>query len=558
MPHSAAPFPSRLALALLLLAPGLLAASAPPEGEGSWVVRVRVASRAEVDRLAAEFEPWSVRYDLGEIVVDVDRDGWRRLVELGFDPELDAGLSAEWRAPRVPLPGQTEAIPGFPCYRTVEETFATAQALATNYPTLATWFDIGDSWDKVRAGGAPGYDIMALRLTNSAVPGPKPRLLLNAAIHAREYVTAELVTRFAEQLLAAYGTDADTTWMLDHHEVHMVLQANPDGRKRAEAGSSWRKNTDSDFCGTASAQGIDLNRNFSYLWGCCGGSSGNACSETYRGPSPASEPEVQAVRGHMLAIFPDYGDPQTGPIPSSAAGLFIDVHSSGQLVMWPWGYTATAAPNGAQLQTLGRRFAYYNGHTPFQANNLYTTDGTTRDFGYGELGVPSYTFELGTAFFQDCPSFENTILPGNRNALFYALRVTRAGYALPAGPDALSPATLPSGTVNIGQPLQVTATLDDTRFGGTGEPVQPISAAEVYVDTPPWSPGAAPVAMQAQDGAFDETVEPATVTLSTAGWSIGRHILFVRGRDSASNFGPVSAVFVDVTTPVELQSFRVE
>jgi predicted deacylase len=548
----------RLALVLLLVAPTLDAASTPPGDDGPWVVRVRVAARADVDRLAAEFEPWSVRYDVGEIVLDVDSSGWRRLVEMGFDPQIDAGLSAEVRAPRIALPGQTAGIPGFPCYRTVEETYATAAALVAAYPTLATWFDIGDSWDKVRTGGAPGYDIMLLRLTNSAVSGPKPRLLLNAAIHAREYTPAEVVTRFAEQLLAGYGTNADTTWMLDHHEVHLILQGNPDGRKRAEAGTLWRRNTDSDFCATPSAQGIDLNRNFPYLWGCCGGSSANGCSETYRGPSAASEPEAQALRNYMLAIFPDYGDPQTGPIPASASGLFIDMHSSGQLVMWPWGYTGAAAPNGTQMQTLGRRFAYFNQHTPFQANNLYTTDGTTRDFGYGELGVPSYTFELGTAFFQDCASFQSTILPRNLEALVYALRVARAGYALPAGPDALSLATLPPVSVNIGQPLQVSATLDDTRFGGSGEPVQTIAAAEVYVDTPPWAPGAVAVAMQAADGAFDETVDPATVTLSTAGWSIGRHTLFVRGRDAASNFGPVSAVFVDVTTPVELQSFRVE
>jgi carboxypeptidase T len=39
---------------------------------------------------------------------------------------------------------QTEAIPSYPCYRTVEETFATAESIVTNYPTLATWTDVGD------------------------------------------------------------------------------------------------------------------------------------------------------------------------------------------------------------------------------------------------------------------------------------------------------------------------------------------------------------------------------------------------------------------------------
>ena len=118
-------------------------------------------------------------------------------------------------------------IPGFPCYRTVEETFATAEALVAAHPTLASWLDIGDSWEKLTPGGLPGYDMMVLRLTNSAIPGPKPKLISTAAIHAREYAPAELMTRFAESLVAQHGVDPDVTWMLDYNEVHLILQANP-------------------------------------------------------------------------------------------------------------------------------------------------------------------------------------------------------------------------------------------------------------------------------------------------------------------------------------------
>jgi hypothetical protein len=130
----------------------------------------------------------------------------------------------------------------------------------------------------------------------------------------------------------------------------------------------------------------------------------------------------------------------------------------------------------------------------------------------------------------------------------------------PAGPDALGVATNPPGSVNIGQPLDVLSTIDDTRYNNSNgvEPVQVIAAAEVHVDTPPWTPGAVPIALSAVDGAFDETIEAVTGTLSTAGWPLGRHTLFVRGRDAADNWGPVSAVFVDVVVPVELLGFSVE
>jgi murein tripeptide amidase MpaA len=64
-----------------------------------------------------------------------------------------------------------------------------------------------------------------------------------AAIHAREYTTAELVTRYAEYLVTNYGVDPDVTWLLDNFEVHILPQANPDGRVIAEGGYYQRKNT---------------------------------------------------------------------------------------------------------------------------------------------------------------------------------------------------------------------------------------------------------------------------------------------------------------------------
>jgi hypothetical protein len=276
-----------------------------PDDPDVWVVRAYFADRQMAQTLIAGREPWEVHLtgdDVGYLVVEVTPAEYERLRAAGFRLEIDQQLTAELRQPRMMLPDQTSGIPGYPCYRTVEETYATAEAIAAAHPTLATWTDIGDSWEKTAPGGSPGYDMMALRLTNTDVPGPKPKLYVMAAAHAREYTTAELVTRFAEQLVAAYGSDADATWLLDYHEIHLLLQANPDGRKQAEAGTSWRKNTNAAYCSpTSSLRGADLNRNFSFQWGCCpGGSSGYPCDSTYRGPSAASEPETQAIQDYYL------------------------------------------------------------------------------------------------------------------------------------------------------------------------------------------------------------------------------------------------------------------
>ena len=53
-------------------------------------------------------------------------------------------------------------IPQFPCYRSVEETFAVLQNLAAAYPALTELIDIGDSWDKSTSGGPAGFDLQVL------------------------------------------------------------------------------------------------------------------------------------------------------------------------------------------------------------------------------------------------------------------------------------------------------------------------------------------------------------------------------------------------------------
>ncbi len=392
---------------------------------------------------------------------------------------------------------------------------------------------MGDSWEK-RAGQADGYDLMVLVLTNQAIPGPKPKLFITASIHGREYAPAELVTRFGEYLVDNYATDADAHWLLDHHEIHLMLQANPDGRKEAEAGALWRKNTNENYCGVASdSRGADLNRNFAFQWGQWSGSSGAQCAETYRGPSPASEPETQAIQDYMAAIFPDQrGDSLTSAAPVDAEGVYLDIHSAGSLVLWPWGFNDTVAPNGAALQTLGRKMAYFNGYTPEQSIGLYPTDGSTADFAYGELGVASFLFELSGQFFQPCAAFTGVDLPGNLPGLIYAAKVARTPYLTPAGPDALGLALAPA-RVEIGDPTTLTATIDDTRYRNTNgvEPSQAIAAAEFTIDVPPWEAGAAAHAMTAVDGSFDGAAEKVTATVSTAGLAAGKHILFVRGQD---------------------------
>ena len=56
----------------------------------------------------------------------------------------------------------------------------------------------------------------------------------------------------------------------------------------------------------------------------------------------------------------------------------------------PWGWTTALSPNNAQLVAIAEKFItqttapVYNWEFP-----LYPVSGNTRDWGYGELGIPS-------------------------------------------------------------------------------------------------------------------------------------------------------------------------
>ena len=213
-------------------------------------------------------------------------------------------------------------------------------------------------------------------------------------------------------------------------------------------------------------------------------------------------------------------------------------------MLWPWGFTSVPSPNAAALQTLGRKLAFFNGYTPEQSYWLYTTDGTSDDFAYGELGLAAYTIEMGTTFFQGCTSFESTIVPQNLPALLYAAKAARSPYLSPAGPETLNLAVTPP-VIDAGELLQISAVVDDTRFNNSqgNEAVQTITAAEYSIDTPIWQAGATHP-LTATDGSFNQTVEGVSATESSGGLGQGRHILYVRGRDAAGNWGPPSAAFL--------------
>jgi len=527
--------------------------SARPSTDGDEVVaRVYFEDITRFEESGTPLETWSIHPERGFLVARLDAGTVDALTSEGFTVIVDPGLTERLIAPTDREPkGAIQGIPGYPCYETVEETFAAMDAMAATRPEIARVVDAGDSWEK--ENGLGGYDLRVLVLTNQTLPGPKPALFVMSSVHAREYTPAALSLAFARRLFTGYGIDAEATRLLDTREIHLMIQANPDGRKRAEAGILWRKNANNDHCPDSNSTGVDLNRNFPFAWaynGFC--SSVSECSGTYRGSGPASEPETTAIESYVQSIFPDQrGEQIDDPAPADATGIFIDIHSYGGYVLWPYGFDAIPAPNDVALQTLGRKLAFFNGYSPEKASMSFTTCGTTDDFGYGTQGLAAYTFEIGFSFFENCSVYESLVLEDNLEALFYAARVADAPYLLPAGPDTTA-IDLNTNTVNAGEPVTVTAEIRGDRYNNSNgtEPTRTVAAAEIFVDTGPEQNGT-PIAMSPLDGAFDQLTEQAGRLLDTTGLEPGRHTILVRGVDVDGNAGPLSTRFLTVLTANE-------
>ena len=245
----------------------------------------------------------------------------------------------------------------------------------------------------------------------------------------------------------------------------------------------------------------------------------------------------------MGSLFADQRGPlDTDPAPQTTTGVFIDTHSTGNLVMWAWAHNATVPPNGSDLELIGRKLAAYNSHTPQQAIVLYPSSGSTRDYAYGALGIASFTFEIGPGS-GGCGGFmppfgcldsgsDGRFWERNLPALLYAAKIARAPYQLSKGPTPESA----SASIIMTSPrvYSLRAQFSEQLNGG-----QNITAAEYYLDTPPWQ-GGTPVPMTPLDGNFDSPNEIAVVPFAQPVQT--SEPFYVRARDSQNNWGPVRAI----------------
>ncbi|MEV4811053.1 M14 family zinc carboxypeptidase [Micromonospora avicenniae] len=371
------------ALGLVTVATGPVSARPAEEPGGSAAAAYRVLGpRTLADRNAVARTGAAIDYsEHGVLHVSATTAEAAAITRLGFRLEPDA-------APPARDHGEVGTLafpPADSNYHDYAELTAVVNQVVADHPTIARKLSIGSSYE--------GRDLMAVKISDNVTTDEnEPEILFNAQQHAREHLTVEMAIYLLNLFTDGYGSDSRITNIVNGREIWIVPTVNPDGSEYDIAtGSyrSWRKNRQPNS--GSSAIGTDLNRNWGYQWGCCGGSSGSTSSETYRGPSAFSAPETQALRNFVNSRV-------VGGVQQIKAN--IDFHTYSQLVLWPYGYTTANTPSGMTADqyntfaTIGQQMAATNSYTPEQSSDLYIADGTSIDWMWAAHGIWAYTFEM--------------------------------------------------------------------------------------------------------------------------------------------------------------------
>ena len=252
----------------------------------------------------------------------------------------------------------------------------------------------------VRIGrSVQGREIIALRLTHGArrvKDGKRDAVLYSSAQHAREWISPEINRRLAAWFIERYDAgDRSIKRLLRTTELWFVFVANPDGYQYTFSSPDvrlWRKTLrDNNGNGTIEVgDGVDPNRNFAEHWNYDNErSTGCPTSETYRGPSAASEPETQAMQGLLDRI---------------GFVFQVNYHSAGRWLLYPEGWqigTPTqddpiyfALSGNLDNPAIGSQATGDAFHPGVSSDVLYVTNGETTDYAHVENGTLAWTPEL--------------------------------------------------------------------------------------------------------------------------------------------------------------------
>ncbi|EPZ32777.1 Peptidase M14, carboxypeptidase A domain-containing protein [Rozella allomycis CSF55] len=262
----------------------------------------------------------------------------------------------------------------FSSYHTADEVFDWMKALTANHTDLVDLISIGQTFE--------GRNIWGFKISSNSSYLNKPNVVFHGAEHAREWISAAVVSYMANELITQYGKDAEITNLLDAFDFTIIPILNIDGyRYSHEKDRMWRKNRQPNaFC-----TGTDMNRNWGFKWE-GKGSSAFPCSEVYRGKEPFSAPETQSMRDYLASL--------------NNVVSYIDFHAYSQLWMYPWGFSCSNKSPDYKKQ---KQVADAAVNAIEKINNVKFTafqtfkkvNGDSIDYAYATLNITySYAVEL--------------------------------------------------------------------------------------------------------------------------------------------------------------------
>lgn len=278
--------------------------------------------------------------------------------------------------------GDATILGGFPggenLYHDYNEMKTAMKNLETKHPDIARVNVIGKTYE--------GRDMIAIHINSDKnaldkAQSSKPGIIFMGQHHAREHLSQEIPIMLAEYLLNN-KSDPTLSGLLQTRDIWIVPSVNPDGSEYDISGGQykmWRKNRRDNGDGT---RGVDLNRNYGYMWG-TGGSSKDTDSDIYMGSQPFSEPETQVIKNFVES------QPNTK--------ILLTFHTYSELILYPWGHLFDPIKDTKDRTTyekMAKTMAGWNGYTPEQSSDLYITSGDTVDWAYGARGIFAFTFEL--------------------------------------------------------------------------------------------------------------------------------------------------------------------
>lgn len=185
----------------------------------------------------------------------------------------------------------------------------------------------------------------AIKIANGSNPG-RVGVYFIGGVHAREWGSPDILIFFIQQLVEAYREDQDITLgeastfteaqiqdLVNKLDIFVFPQVNPDGRNFSmTTDSAWRKNRRPAPSSHPNCPGVDINRNYDFLWDYPNyfdpaapvqNSKAPCDYQIYIGPEAASEPETQNV----VSMFDEQPNIR----------FFIDVHSYSEKILYDWG-----------------------------------------------------------------------------------------------------------------------------------------------------------------------------------------------------------------------------